>query len=819
MPISPGDGRRTFPSIGRFVDSRLRRSVTAGFVLAPLMVAPLAPALVGAAGAAPLSTTSTGVAATKPRPVDVALRVLLLDDGQPMVGAIADRLTIEGVPFTKLDLASSSRPVVTAAFLATSDSRGVHAKFAGVVSPSEAPSQLSAHELSLLASYERTFKVRQVNAYTWANPSVGLNYAGYVGRVDGMTATLSAEAKTGAFGYLRDTLALDDLAPSVDESWGYLGTPAPATDTSAFTPLLTATIPGSEQQGSLIGQYVSEGREQLVITFASNAGQQHWRVLSHGIVSWLTRGVSTSMSRNYFSVHVDDVFLPDALWSVEGQCTIGDGCDPVAFPETAPGATVRMTAADVDRAAAWQTGQGGFKLDQAYNAFGITEHQAENGNADPLWDAFNRNKAQFRWINHTWSHPYLGCVQNFATVPWTCATTATGATSWPTTKTIRAEISKNVDFGYRQKLPQFDSHELVTGEHSGLKSLPQMPTDNPNLVTAVNNAGVTWIASDASRESASRKIGKAHTVPRYPMNIFYNVATKRAETSEYNWIYTSRADGGSGACTDNPAVTTCITPLDLDTGFDSYIAPLEAKIAFSHIVNDDAMPHYSHQSNIADEGILYPVLDQVLARYGSTFADNAPLVNPRMRDAGRILLDSQTWRDRQASVTATISGRDVTVRNAGTKSLTVPLTVPDGAVVLNQFTGWSGGAFGAAYGAERSAWTSLAGWATQKVRLAAESGFATEAVWPLVATGPAQAPAAGRSTSRAAQQDGASGAPSQKGAHGPKTRVVRLPEATSAVLEKHFRGKPKARKAPVVTRTAAGAPVAVFTPRGARSVG
>lgn len=233
--------------------------------------------------------------------VTYSLRVLVIDDGSPMVAAIADRLSVEGQPFDRIDLTSASRPAITADSLATADRRGISARYIGLVTPNEAPSGLSADERAVLAAYAETFKVREVAAYTWAHPEVGLNYAadpGYMGAVDGMTATLTPEARATSFRYLDGTLTLDDLDPAVQESWGYLALPLAPTATSSFTPLLTAPIPGSGQSGSLIGIHHLDGLERMVITFGSNQYQQHFKVLSHGIVDWLTRGVSLTYQRN-----------------------------------------------------------------------------------------------------------------------------------------------------------------------------------------------------------------------------------------------------------------------------------------------------------------------------------------------------------------------------------------------------------------------------------------------------------------------------------------------------------------------------------------
>ena len=200
----------------------------------------------------------------------------------------------------------------------------------------------------------------------------------YSGAVDGMAADLSGAAKTNGFEYLKGSVTFDDLSPGVSESYGYIAKKAATSNGATYTPYLTLPVPGTGENGSLLGVYAKDGREQLISTVASNASQQHWKVLSHGIVSWLTRGISTSYSRNFFAVQVDDVLLPDAEWNAEGNCTVGDDCNPATYPETAPGATSRMTAQDVGQLAAWQR-TNGVKLDVAFNGAGAADQKAETG--------------------------------------------------------------------------------------------------------------------------------------------------------------------------------------------------------------------------------------------------------------------------------------------------------------------------------------------------------------------------------------------------------------------------------------------------------
>ncbi|WP_232547024.1 hypothetical protein [Propioniciclava soli] len=686
------------------------------------------------AGAAAPATAATAVRA------DIRLNVLVLDDGQPMVAALAARLASEGQPTTVVDLNAADRPTLTADFLATTDAAGAHGQFSGVVAPNEAPSQLSEAERQVLAQYERTFGVREVAAYTWAHPEVGLNYAanpGYVGAVDGLTATVTPAALAADFRYLKGTFTLDDLDPRVDESWGYLATPLAPTATTSFTPLVTAPIPGSAEAGSLLGVFTHDGREQLVTTFASNRHQAHFQVLAHGIVAWLTRGVTLGTSRNYLSVHIDDVLLPDSLWSVEGNCTIGDDCDPAVYPPEGPGATVRMTKADVTALLAWQK-RTGVKLDMVYNGFGATEYKNDHKTLiDPLEMALLLNKYQLRWINHTWSHPWLGCTQNYTALgTWQCGTDATGAVAWTSLATLNSEIGKNKSYAQWNLLPNYDAKALVTGEHSGIRALPQMPNDNPNLATALAQQKIAWIATDNSRESTVRTIGPATTVPRYPMAVFYNAATKQQMADEYNWMYTAAADGGSGYCEAHPETTTCIAPLDLATGYDSYIAPLEARIDLGHVLANDPRPHYAHQSNLAGERILYPVVDQILTRYQALFATNAPVVNPTMVEAGTELLRQSTWPTQQASISATLSGQQVTVTNRAGSAVTVPATAPAGTKAAVGRTAWTM----PSYGGQASGARSVPAGQTLTLTLPAASGYATSVVWPVVPDVPVATP-------------------------------------------------------------------------------
>ena len=300
-----------------------------------------------------------------------------------------------------------------------------------------------------------------------------------------------------------------------------------------------------------------------------------------------------------------------------------------------------------------------------FNGGGSDLWKADTGaTTDPLLDSYLANKAQFRWISHTYTHPFLGCIQIAATViggTWHCATSATetprmdaeipGAVGpdgvyYATQAFITQQLQDNITFATTNALPNFDPTQLVSGEHSGLATLPQQPADNPFFAPALAGLGITWTASDASRETDTRAVsgGTTSTVPRHPMNIFYNAGTYQDEVDEYNWIYNSTTDGGSGICTANPATSTCIAPLDASseaaatTSFDSYIKPLEIRNALRYVLTNDPRPFYVHQSNLTEDRIVYPVLDGILATYNGAFdATKTPLVQTDLAGQGQAL--------------------------------------------------------------------------------------------------------------------------------------------------------------------------------------
>lgn len=656
-----------------------------------------------------LLPASAASAASAQQTTRLDLRVLVVDDGSPWSQAIASELSAEGVPFTDVPLGVASRPTIDSAFLSSGD----EGFYQAVVLPNEMGGSLSGAELAALHAYEATFGVRQVDAYTWANPGVGLNYAadpGFIGPLDGKTALVTTAGRTSGFGYLNGPI------PFSPGSYGFLATPLAQANLPAgatYQTLVSMPIPGTTAAGSVIGDYANAGVDQLVITASLGFSLLQFKILAHGIVTWATRGVHLGYDRNYFTVQVDDIFNSDALWNAAHDCTPGEDC-----PRNPDGTSIypevdaRMVPSDVAYAVDWQA-RHNFQMTLVFNA-GLSSP------SDPLTQALLANKDSFYWVNHTWDHAYLGCIQDLTVIPWRCVTDpTTGATQWMDAATIEAEISQNITWAQQNGVP-FNPSEIVTGDYSGLAISPQQPQDNPNFVTAVTALGLRAVASDASREPNQRQVGSALTVPRHPINIFYNASTVSAEVSEYNWLYTSPADGGGGYCTNNPLVATCIAPLNVTTGFSSYIVPLETAITMGQILSNDPRPIMIHQTNLTGDRIMYPVLDSVLSAYRSAMNASAPVESITLDQAAQLLFEQTAWNKSWSSVPGSTPEVQAYVQDGQVHlalqhgTLSVPMTAPTGTTVVTT-TGTP--IFGHPYAGEQSAWLTLGSGSPVTLRL------------------------------------------------------------------------------------------------------
>ena len=595
---------------------------------------------------------SVGALALAPSRADAAaandkidLRVLLLSAHgfEASLAAWQAVLTREGVAFDTI-IANAAAPI-TADTLQKSPT---HARYQAVVLATGGlldctigcVTALSTDEWAALDAYQVRYGIRRVVAYAYPTPEYGLNWPFYAGEGAGTVGTLTAEG-VKVFPYLKGQVPIDV------GSWSYFAAPLA---TAAFTTLVQGPAAPDGTPSSWVGIHSRvDGIEELVVTFDTNPHQLHALLLSHGLLSWATSGIATSYNRNYFTAHIDDIFLPDDRWHMDHNTTYED--DGATIP------TIRMLPADVDRALAWQAATG-LVMDMVWNGAGSDEEIAKNG-SDALLTKLLAHKASFRWINHTFSHPNLDFL---------------------TQAQIVDEIKKNRTWANGKGIP-YHTAELVTGEHSGLK--------NPAMPAALTQAGIKWVAADNSREPVPYKVGAAITIPRHPANVYYNVGTFAEQLDEYNWIYF-----------DNCVSTPTHTCLSTQATYESYVNS-EASIMLRHLLTNDPRPHYFHQSNLAEDGTLYPVVDETLARYSAYFA--VPLVQPLFRNSSSTLSRQAAWLANQAG--------DPALR-ASVSLLNGKIVITSPVTVVVPLQGYKSGAL---YGGEKSGWISVSAGTTKSI--------------------------------------------------------------------------------------------------------
>ncbi len=238
---------------------------------------------------------------------------------------------------------------------------------------------------------------------------------------------------------------------------------------------------------------------------------------------------------------------------------------------------------------------------------------------------------------------------------------------------------------------------------------------NPFFIPALTSAGVKTIASDTSKPypnppesqtvsataasnyapGSTFKDGPAQAVPRYPSNVYYNVANRADQLDEYNWIYATPAAGGN--CV-NSAVTTCRTTA---ATWQEYLDS-EVGIITNHVMGNDPRPHYFHQTNIAgynpakadtdtsEGGTLYAVINTLLKGYDASIdRTSTPLVQLSQDEAAKTLVRQKAWA---ADVTAgRVTGyiKDGKVHVLASAATELPITgTTEGSAYAGTKSGW-----------------------------------------------------------------------------------------------------------------------------------
>jgi hypothetical protein len=435
----------------------------------------------GALGLAALGVTggllaASALGAPTPAPPSVGLKVLLIGSGSadPTTVAWESALSSEGVPYTEVTATNTGAPGSWQVALPAL-TNGTQGNYNAVVI-ADSPTDFAAGQLGALATYEGQYNVRQLDGYVTGFPSAPPNL-GVANDPTGAAITASSESLTAA-----GTAALPGLAGSVPfdaGSYAYPGT----VSSSAFTSWVsfggTTSLGGVYQHPSTDAQ---KNVQEAALFFAYNQYQEQWRVLSRGLIDWVTQNAHLGLFRNYVSLHLDDVFNSDNTWDTSSHTT-------------SLTAAAQMSAADMAAAAQWSR-LNSFRIDWAFNG-GASSANDTPATADPLLAKFQSTdpatgkpySQDFGWINHTWDH---------ATLDQGCATQ----------NYIEAELNQNAAFatasgsgglgglgltadpnGTSNGDGSFDVHAFVPGEHSGLANLIPGATASIDAVDTTAAAG------------------------------------------------------------------------------------------------------------------------------------------------------------------------------------------------------------------------------------------------------------------------------------------------------------------------------------------
>ncbi len=475
-------------------------------------------------------------------------------------------------------------------------------------------SALSAEEWANLWEFQDAFDIRQITWYTY--PSAKYGFEAPSAGFDTSTRPLSASFAT-AGNPIWDKYVNTSNPVKIDNAYAYTAKAAPDEGTNDSDPSndVTNTPVLSDADGNALGlvRRWPDGRENLALTFDSNEHLRHGQVLSYGLVDWLTKGLFLGERRVYMNPQPDDFFIENSLWSKGGQAP---ACGTNSSDPTLD--TYRMTGNDLRNTIAWQNARPSaqpIRMEMPFNGEGASGVYTQ----DTLTPAAKQNQAQFKWLNHTYTHANLDNV-NY--------------------KTASTELSKNNQVAANLGLSNFTRGSLVTPEISGLNS--------SNAMKAAKDNGVRYVVSDHSKAGAPNNGPNPTpnagfynslqpsilTIPRRATNLFFNVSTPSEWTAEYNCLY----KGYWGK----------------DLSYEE-ILNKESEMMLSYLLKGDIDPLMFHQANLRayDGGtrtLLTDLIDRTLEKYGRHY--KLPIQSPTQERIGQKMAERMDYN--AAGVTAKV---------------------------------------------------------------------------------------------------------------------------------------------------------------------
>jgi hypothetical protein len=542
----------------------------------------------------------------------VNLRVLVItaETNDYTLAPIIEALEFQGTPYD-LHVAAENPGALTASALRTGTLGHYNGSILTSASLGYSPdggatwlSALSPDEWAVLAAYESDFAVRRLNWYGYPGPEQGLNWPN--ASVDTSTSPIHGQwtpAGAAEFVYLN---AANDFP--ITNVWAYLSTPL-----DANTKVMMSDGAGNALIASVA---FPDGREVATVTFDSGTWVINSSVLYHGLINWVSRGVMVGQRHTYVTAQVDDVFLADDIYT---------------------GGEYRQDANDWNATVAWQQNFNQrasgthFRFDMAFNGLGTEPGQYVPDDLTPQAAA---TESVFKWISHTWSHPYLDNISYNNAI---------------------SEIVPNNQKAVELGLTHYSIKSMVTPNITGL--------ENPNFLNAAYDSGIRYLVTDTSisyHRAPSPNVGIPNwhvpgilMIPRHANNLFYNVSTPAQWEAEYNFIYRSY------------------------WGRDLTYAEIlddQSDLLLRAILKGDVSPQMFHQPNLRDfngqgNTLLGDLLDAVADKYEYYY--NFPFLSPTQNELGETL----QWRmDLNDSGATTTHNADNSITFTTVNPTVVPVT-------------------------------------------------------------------------------------------------------------------------------------------------
>ncbi|MFC0114218.1 Agd3-related carbohydrate-binding protein [Kibdelosporangium aridum] len=441
-------------------------------------------------------------------------------------------------------------------------------------------SAFATPQWNALWDYERQFQVRQValNTFPGQTPEDYCLRPVREGAV-GTQPEMASITGNRMFDYLKD-----DARIPITQSYLYrarLGCTA--------EPLLKV---GDDIVGVI--SKAPDGRERAAVTFSLGPDAVSTKLLGPGLVRWATKGVFVGEQRYWFGVDVDDWFSSTLRMRADGTKDVYR----LTGTEAAEVANQQKKARQNHPLAK------DFTLNLPYNASKFHARARCGDDTAETLSSYTKCLAdEFRWINHTSTHPQMN------------------DTSYERSHTeIRRNLNDAAIGGL--KVPH---NILKTPEYSGLGVYnpdplsPDPPTDyglggsNKEMLRAASDLGVRYVQGNMSfaghRPSCSN-CGIYHplqpnvfVVPDWPTNIAFEAVTPEEQTALYNAEYGEHT-------------------------YDAIVKG-EAEVALGHVMSGSAYVHTLHQGNLhqyaTGKSLAFDWIDAVLAGYSSYY--RVPLKN------------------------------------------------------------------------------------------------------------------------------------------------------------------------------------------------